>query len=233
MDPAEMERRFKAAIADLGLSADQAQALGAQLVQTEKAAAAQGVAYKSAADAPDTIVINSVTYKAAPPPPELPPAAPVAEAKADGDAVEDVVEAVDDGGEMGGPYVGDLTPDEFFAKLADLLAPVIKMQDMVKSIGDMTGELKSMYGGTATKEAGLAAELVTLKEQQRQLAEKIATIEGQQPAVVLPADVAEALKSAGPQTPPDPKAPQVPNDPNRPWAGWAAQTFPELYTPQS
>ena len=69
-----------------------------------------------------------------------------------------------------------------------------------------------------------------LKAQQTQLAARIAAIEGHQPAVVLPAEVEAALKSAGPQAPPaDPNAVVVPNDPSRPFAGLAAQTFPELY----
>ena len=47
MDMDEMERRFKAAITELGLSPAQASELGAQLTATEKAAAAQGIAFKS------------------------------------------------------------------------------------------------------------------------------------------------------------------------------------------
>ena len=60
---------------------------------------------------------------------------------------------------------------------------------------------------------------------------RIAQIEGRQPATILPADVAAALKSAGPATPPeaDPTKPQIPNDPNRPMAGLTAQIMPELY----
>ena len=233
MDVDEMERRFKAAISELGLDAQQAAALGQQLIASEKTAAERGVTFKSDAP-PDEITINGVVYtvKAQPAVAEKAPMPP-AEMEAAGateiddgaaDAAEDAMEA-----DAGGPYVGDMTPEEFFAKLADLLAPVIKMQDMVKSIGDMTGELKSMYGGVATKDDARAQELIALKAQLAALTATIAQIEGAQPATILPDEVAAALKSVGPAAPADPDALVIPNDPARPFAAIGAQTFPELY----
>lgn len=222
MDPEEMQRRFKAAITELGLNGEQASALGQQLVQTEKAAQAQGIAFK---EAPTEITINGVVYTVkAMPPVEEPPAE---EMKAD---IPLEVEAEVETPPMAeeepmGEYVGDMTPDEFFARMAETLAPVLRMQDMVKAMTDGIGELKSMGLGSTTKDA----ELATLKAQQQQLAAKIAQIEGMQPSTILPDDVAAALKSTGPEAPADPGAPHVPNDPNRPWAALGAHTFPELY----
>lgn len=237
MNALEMERRFKALISELGLDAAQAQGLADGLVQTEKAAAAQGVAFKSQDAAPEEITINGVVYtvKAAPPPPaEADPAAPpVAEAKApdvidDGDAPAD--EPLEETN-----YVGDMSVTDFEAMLGGMLqtalGPLVKSLDITGTMANHMNELKSMMGGYATKDDSRAQELATLKAQQAELASKIAAIEGAQPAVVLPDDVAAALKSAGPETPPeaDPNAVVVPNDPNRPLAALGARTFPELY----
>jgi hypothetical protein len=90
-----------------------------------------------------------------------------------------------------------------------------------------------MYGGVATKDDSRGEELATLKAQQLQLAAKIAELQGDQPAVVLPDDVAAALKSAGPQsptTPDDPALNEALNDPSRPFASIAARTMPQLYS---
>jgi colicin import membrane protein len=244
MDIDEMDRRFKAAIADLGLDATQAQALGAELIATEKAAQAQGIAFKSDAlnsavaaglsappAPPEEITIGGVVYtvKAAPP---IELDAPPVEAKADGDMIEEIAEELEPEAEMAGDYLGDMTWDEFAAKLADLLAPVLKMQDMVKAVSDMGGELKSMYGGVAQKDDTRAQELAALKSQYTDLATKIAQIEGNQPATILPNEVAAALKSGGPAQPTPPERPEVVAalaDPTRPFAGWGMQTYPELY----
>lgn len=243
MDIGEMEKRFKTAITDLGLSAEQATALGAQLVQTEKDATAQGIAFKSDAaprvaglhaesgsatgefmDAANEITINGVVYtvKAAPPPMDM----------AAVEDVEDVAVEEPAEDEMTGEYIGDMTWDEFAAKLSALLAPVLKMQDMVKNIGDMHGELKGMYGGVAQKDDARAAELITLKTQYADLVAKIAQIEGDQPSTILPDEVTAALKSAGPATPQKPEDPAnqaALSDPARPFAWLGMQTFPELY----
>jgi hypothetical protein len=243
MDMDEMERRFKAAITDLGLDKAQALALGAQLVATEKDAAAQGIAYKSEdappppppAEPPAEITIGGVVYTVKAAPTED---AVIAE-KAIGDvADESPMEDMAEGGieepeDIGGEdVIGNMTPAEFWAQLQQYLAPVLKMQDMVKSIGDMHSELKGMYGGVAQKDDARAAELTTLKAQLSELMQKIATIEGDQPSVVLPDEVEAALKSAGPATPTAPGRPEITdvvNDPNRPWAGWGMKTYPKLY----
>jgi hypothetical protein len=225
MDIGEMERRFKAAITDLGLDAEQASALGQQLVQTEKDATAQGIAFKS--DEYPDLEINGVVYKAFPPKAE---AAAEAEPPMEEEMVaEDAAEVVEEPGEeMAGDYLGDMSWDEFAAKLSELLAPVLKMQDMMKAMGDMHGELKTMYGGVAQKDDARAQELVTLKTALAELTQKIADIEGDQPATVLPDEVAEALKSAGPAKPEQPANPAL-TDPSRPLAWLGMQTFPELY----
>jgi len=125
-----------------------------------------------------------------------------------------------------------MSREEFSTFLAGLLAPVLKIQDMVKSMGDMHGELKSMYSGQSTKEAGVSAELATLKAEHQALAQKIAQIEGDQPSVILSADVAAALKSKGPAAPSkpdDPETIEAVNDPNRPFAALGLRTMPQLY----
>jgi len=244
----EMERRFKTAIADLGLDREQAQALGAQLVATVKTATEQRIALKSADAAPAAETPAATIYygpgnqpgiiqegqwvalKAASAPPML-------DAEDDpalgGDSgVDEEAEGeppLDDTAQMAGDYLGDMSWDEFAQKLGALLAPVLKMQDMVKSIGDAHAELKGMYGGVAQKDDARVQELASLKASLSELTTKIAQIEGDQPSVILSDDVAAALKSAGPQPPPDPNAPVVPDDPSRPFAAIAARTMPALY----
>ncbi len=245
MELDEMEKRFKTAIADLGLNAEQATALGAQLVQTEKDATAQGIAFKSdgqrpytgdvrsamgepqpvyvAADGTQGMIISGLftplALKAAPMPPmvEGSPEEEAAESPEEEAAEPDAMDAQPEG-----DYIGDMSVDDFKAMLAELLAPVLKMQDMVKAVGDMHGELKGMYGGVAQKDDASLAEVTA----------KIAQIEGDQPNTILPDEVAAALKSAGPAKPAKPENPAITtaiNDPARPFAWLGMQTFPELY----
>ena len=232
MDIAEMEKRFKAMYTELGLTPEQGAALGDQLVATEKAAAQQGIAYKDAEIEYPDIVVNGVTYKASPPPamaaPDAEDAAEAPETPGEAPDAEDLAEGPEDTGD----YIGDMSVDDFKAMLAELLAPVLKMQDMVKSIGDAHAELKGMYGGVATKDDARAQELIALKAQYADLAAKIATIEGDQPNTILPDEVAAALKSAGPAKPAVPENPaitQALNDPNRPLAWLGMSVMPELY----
>lgn len=249
----EMEKRFKTAISDLGLDAQQAAALGQQLVATEKTAAAQGIAFKSG-----EVPVTAITTDAMPgqrfksangeeyikSPSEVDPtgayyavkAAPPIEEMIEEQAddpieamAEDVIEPEE---EMAGDYIGDMSWDEFAAKLGELLAPVLKMQDMVKAMGDAHAELKTMYGGVAQKDDARAQEIATLKASLKDLTDKLAQIEGDQPATILPDEVAAALKSDGPtqaQEPDRAAITQAINDPTRPFAGWGIQTFPELY----
>lgn len=240
MDPTEMERRFKAAIQELGLNAEQAGALGAQLVATEKAASQQGIAFKSQ-DAPAEITLNGVVYAvkaAAPAEAEVlaadtaAPVPPVA-TKAPEDMPLD--DGMDDELEEEADVIGNLSVAEFETMIgtmiANALAPLVKTLDITGKMSGHMDELKSMMSGYSTKDDSRSVELTALKAQQTELAQRIAAIEGHQPAVILPTEVEAALKSAGPQTPPpaDPNAVVVPNDPNRPFAGLAAVTFPDLY----
>jgi len=248
MELAEMERRFKAMYQELGLTPEQGLELGQQLLATEKAASTQQIAFKSADAAPAAETPAATIYygpgnqpgiiqegqwvalKAASAPPML-------DAEDDpalgGDSgVDEEAEGeppIDDTAQMAGDYLGDMSWDEFAQKLGALLAPVLKMQDMVKSIGDAHAELKGMYGGVAQKDDARVQELASLKASLSELTTKIAQIEGDQPSVILADDVAAALKSTGPQAPPDPNAPVVPDDPSRPFAAIAARTMPALY----
>jgi hypothetical protein len=264
MDIAEMEKRFKAMYTELGLTPEQGAALGDQLVATEKAATAQGIAYKDgaqpytgdvrsamgesqpvyvAADGTQGMIVNgmfsALTLKAFPP---KAAAAPAAGGMMD--AEDDPAQGGDSGvdeaaegeppidGQDTGDFIGDMSVDDFKALLSELLAPVLKMQDMVKSIGDAHAELKGMYGGVATKDDARNQELIALKAQYAELATKIATIEGDQPAMILPDEVAEALKSAGPSaaaTPESAAKQAALDDPARPFAWLGMATFPELY----
>lgn len=234
MDIAEMEKRFKAMYTELGLSPEQAAQFGQQLVATEKAATAQGIAYKDAEVEYPDVVINGVTYKAAPPMADT-AKPPMAEMKAPMGMMPDAETPAEDtaeggmeepGEDAGGEYVGDMSPAEFQQLLTDALAPLIKALDISGKMAGQIDELKSMLGGVATKDAG---ELTALKAQYAELAQKIAQIEGDQPATVLPDEVAQALKSAGPEQAKEPAKPQIESTPDRPWRGWAALTFPELY----
>lgn len=231
MDQVEVQRRLKAMGDELGLSGDQLSQFAAAIAQTDKAAEQQGIAYKSATvyTGPDGTpgIIQAGQWVA------LKAASPEPEAKAD-PPVEMEVETEAEPMEEEGQYIGDMTPAEFWAQLQQYLAPVLKVQELHKAVGDAIGEMKSMLGGYATKEAGQAAEIAQIKaalEQVPALAARLKALEGDQPLVSAPAEIEAALKSAGPQAPVDPGAVQVPNDPARPMAGIAARLVPELYTP--
>ena len=166
-------------------------------------------------------------YKAFPAKVAAPPMEAMApdEESPEEDMAEGGIEEPGEEREAEGDYIGDMGVEDFKAMLAELLAPVLKMQDMMKAMGDMHGELKTMYGGVAQKDAGTQAEIASLKA-------RLAQIEGDQPSTVLPDEVAEALKSAGPAKPATPEHPATAaaiNDPTRPLAWLGMQTFPELY----
>lgn len=223
MDANEYERRMKAFAADMnskGVPPEVAGAVVAGMEQADKSAQAQGVAYK--ADDPWQAV--TAALKAAMAPASM-------EEAADTEMGDALVEQPDEGDmpEDGGEYIGDMSPMAFKAMMGELLAPVLKVQDMVKAMTDMHGELKGMMGGAATKSTTDTAEIATLKAAIADATKRLALLEGDQPAVVTNADVEAALKGA-PQAPPDPNAPIVPkDDPSRPYAEIAARTFPNLY----
>jgi hypothetical protein len=181
MDISEVERRFKAAITELGLDANQAAALGQQLVAADKAAQAAGIAFKSQ-DAPEPTVYTGpdgapgiiqdgrfVALKAAVPPP--PPEAPAA-TKAPGDEMgeDPVTEDSPEDLAQDADYLGDMTVADFEAMLQQALAPLIKGLDIAGKLGGHVEELKGMMSGVATKEAGLASEVAALKTQVAELA---------------------------------------------------------------
>ena len=228
MDQATYDQRVKAYLADMrekGVPPEAAASALAGMEQADKSAQAQGVAYKS----DDLWQAVLAALKAA-----VAPAAPPMDAEDDpamgGDSgVDEAAEGdqVDDG-EDGGEYVGDMSPVAFKEMMGEVLAPVLKMQDMLKAMSDMHGELKGMMGSATKSTNGNAAEIASLKATVADATKRLATLEGDQPAVVSNADVEAALKGA-PQAPPDPNAPIVPDDPSRPYAAVAARTFPNLY----
>lgn len=245
MEPDEMERRFKAAIAQLQLPPDQAAALSAGLIQADKSAQQQGIAYKSD-DNGQTITINGVTYKAEAPAYEAPPDVvingvtykampPFLADKIEGEEKADFGEGEEVGEEIGEADMG-MDDAQLVAAIAD--AVVAKIAPM---FGDMKmSELKAMLSGVATKDDSRAQEIAALKAAQTQLEQRIAQLSGDQPAAPLPADVEAALKSTGPTTPnaaPTPAnavqsiamqtLPQLYQaDPSGAWAGWQPTVVP-------
>lgn len=260
MDDATYKARVDAFLKDMnskGVPEQVAAGALAGMQQADKSAEQQGIAYKSGtrtADLHSGAVVSyddgdvladpwqavvmalktamGVEEKAAPPPMD----AEDDPALGGDSGVDEAAEGeppIADTGDGGGDYLGDMTPDDFRAMMAELLAPVLKMQEMVKSIGDMHGELKGMYGGATTKDDARAAEIATLKAahdalvaETTTLATKLAQLMGDQPSVTAPADLEAALKSSGPQSPPDPNAPPAPENAIQAIAMGSA---PELY----
>jgi len=236
MNADEVTRRLKAMQETLGLTPDQLVAVAGDIATAEKSATDQQIAYKStdaplvyaAPDGTPGLIVEGrfVALKAAAP---VPPMDTEDDPALGGDSgVDEAAEGEPplDASAGDGQYIGDMSPDEFKALLAEVLAPVLKVQDMLKQMGDMHGELKGMMGGVATKDNARAAEIAALKEQ-------LAALEGDLPAQQAPpsnadGDIAAALKGAPRETPVE-GAPVVPNDPSRPLAAVAAQTFPALY----
>ena len=240
MDPDVYEQRVKTFLAfarDNGIPPETAASSLTQMERSDKDAARRGIAFKSsdaqpvytAPDGTQGIIQDGqfVTLKAAPPP--MADEAVVEETKAPGDMPMELDAEIEPEPEMDADVIGNLPVEDFFARLDERLAPVLRLQEMVKSIGDTHAELKTMYGGAATKDDSRAQELAALKSQLATIQAQIAQISGDQPALVLTDEVAAALKSAGPEAPAQPDTVVIPNDPNRPFAGLAAQTFPQLY----
>jgi hypothetical protein len=237
MNQDEYNRRVAVFLADMagkGVAPEVAGGVIAQQQAAEKDADEQRIAYKSE-DAlpspPEELTINGIVYalKAAPSPPEE---APAVETQADGMMAGNGMDmASEPEGDEGGNYVGDMSPEEFSALLTQAFTTALQpLAGLLEIEKKMAAHVDSVMGGYKTKDDARATELAALKTQQQQLADKIAAIEGDQPAVVLPDDVAAALKSAGPQTPPDlSQLPQIPEGPGREWAGLAARMLPELY----
>lgn len=223
MDQQTYEARVKAFMADMnakGVPPEVAAQSLASMEQADKSATQQGIAFKSEDAPPDPWAAVVAALKAA--------VAPVVEAEKApmmGDAespMEDMAEPGEAPGE--GDYVGDMAQDAFFTKCYDtcLKACQDAMAPMMKTYADMKlSEFKDLLSSVATKDAGTIARIA-------QLETELATLKGDQPAVVE-SEALAALKSKGPQAPPDASAPQIPDDPNRPLAGLGAQLLPHLY----
>lgn len=223
MDQQTYEQRMKAFAADMnakGVPPEVAGAVVAGMEQADKSATEQGIAFKS--DDPWAAVIAALKAAVAPSEKAMTPASMEQAGATEMD--DGMEEAADEGDaaadDTGGEYIGDMSPDEFKALLTEVLAPVLRMQDMHKAMTDGLGEMKAMMGGYATKDAGTAAEVAALKA-------RLAELEGNKPAVVNQADIEAALNGA-PQAPPDPNAPHLPADAT-PVQRLAAQTMPALY----
>lgn len=226
MDQATYEARVKAYLADMqskGVPPEVAAQSLASMEQADKSAQQQGIAFKSDDAPPDpwAAVVAALKAAVAPPAVEAEKAPPM---MADAETPEETAaEPGEEPGESdGGDYIGDMPASDFWAQLTQVIqsaiAPALKMDDMHKKMGDMLGELKSMY---TTKDAGTQARIA-------QVEAELATLKGDQPAVVENEALA-ALKSKGPQAPPSADTPQIPDDPNRPLAGLAAGLMPQLY----
>ena len=227
MDATEQARRFNAAVEQLGLTPDQAQALASGLTKTDKSAETtidpttgkMGVAYKDDPWAAVAMAIKAamMPMEKAPPPmdasaPPDPNAPPELEAGADDEAAEET------------EYIGDMSVSDFEMLLTQALQAAIQSfgSDISTRMAAMDEAVKGMGYARTKAESTAQAEIAVLKA-------RLAELEGGKPAVVNPEDVEAALKGA-PAAPPDPTKPVVPNDPNRPFAAAAAATFPQLYT---
>lgn len=185
-----------AALKTLGFSDDDIASLQSQAEATEKAATDQGVAYKSVADVPETMVVNGVTYKATLPPEEdmsytvppeiivngvtykaFPPKAdePVVETAAiDGVPIEE--EVVDDPNGLT-LSAGDLAAIGEAIQAA--VATIMGGLDLEKKVAShVQGFLAPMQQAQTTKDAEQAA----LRESLSALGQQVADLTGSAPA---------------------------------------------------
>lgn len=233
MDPNETERRFKAAIAQLQLSPEQAETLAAGLVAADKSAQAQGIAFKSddapviyqLADGTQGIIqdnrfvaLKSVAEKA-----DMAPASMVeaGDTEVDDGMAEEAAE-----GDADGEYVGDMAPADFRTLLIDAFQEAI--QSFGSGISSKLAEFDEAVKGMGYARTKAEQDASATNARIAELSAELARLKGDVPAVVSQADIAAALKGA-PSAPPDPAQPQIPDDPNRPLAALAARTMPALY----
>ena len=171
-----------------GLAPDMIASLLDGVEQTEKTATQAGVRFKEHAPA-DEIVINGITYTVKAPAMAADEAEPEAEAKADDEtlleeAMDDSADAEHDDAEMDQELI-DMNLDQFRkeigsiidAKLAPIIAQLKMTEKMEKMIGGLSEEMKTMFGGTATK---TTSEITTIKTTIDQLQAKLAELEGTQ-----------------------------------------------------
>lgn len=231
MDPNEMERRFKAAIEQLRLSPDQAEVLAAGLVQADKSAQAQGIAFKSD-DAPQVFTAPDgtpgiiqdgrfVALKAGMAPASMEQAGAIELADA---ASEELADGVDNEAAEEADYIGDMSVADFEALLARAFQSAIQQfgSDITTHMGALDEAVKGMGYARTKAEQVQQTEIAALKA-------RLAELEGNRPAVTLPAEVEAALKSGGPQAPPAPGQAQIPADAPV-LQQIAARTMPQLYT---
>jgi len=167
-------------------------------------------------------VIDGITYKAVPP--------EFLDQQAADKAIGDPV--ADDGTGDGMDYGGDGMDEQAFIKAIAVAAAQETVAQLMPQIAPMFGdmklsEFKTLMSGMATKDASRATEIAALKAQLDTITAKLTQLTGDQPAVIVPADVEAALKGA-PAAPPDPNAPQIPADAT-PLQHLAARTMPQLY----
>ena len=186
-----------AALPPLGSSDADSTGLQSTAAATEKDATDQGVAYKAdeadepTVDLPD-LIINGVTYKAAPPMIEGSPEEEAAETPEEEAGEPD---AQDTGGLTLSPEDISAIGDAVAQALQAALGPLVSTMDLTNKIGSHMDELKSMMGGYQTKkDAGdaekaeqimaLQTSLKAAETQQTAIKAQLDELLGLQPAVI-------------------------------------------------
>lgn len=234
MDPQEYERRMKAYAADMqskGVPPEVAGAVIASMQQADKSAQAQGIAFKSD-DAPQVFTASDgtpgiiqdgrfVALKAGMAPASMEQAGATEMADA---ASEELADGADNEAVEEADYIGDMSVADFEALLARAFQSAIQQfgSDITTHMGALDEAVKGMGYARTKAEQVQQTEIAALKA-------RLAELEGNKPAVTLPADVEAALKSNGPQSAPAPGQPQIPADATT-LQQIAARTMPQLYT---
>lgn len=168
-----------AALKQLGFSDSDITALQAQASATEKAADAEGVAYKAEEPLPD-LVINGITYKAFPPKQDEEEEAVAAVIEED--AAMPMEEAVEEVAEAAAPAIDLNAIRQVIAEvvnegLANAVAQIMGGLDLEKKVAGHVQGLLAPYQKTKD------AELAELKEQVTATQGKVAELAGDAPAV--------------------------------------------------
>lgn len=242
MDDATYKARVEAFLKDMnakGVPEQVAAGALAGMQQADKSAEQQGIAFKSDQShvelvAPGTLVYTApdgtqglivdgrfIALKSAEPTTKADmPAAEMVEAGAteleDGET-EEAAEAAE--------YVGDMAPGAFRALLIDAFSEAITQfgSGISGKMSEMDDALKAMGYARMKSEQDAKSTAVEVA----QLKARLAQLEGDQPAIVDPSDIAAALKGA-PQPPPDPTATPIPEGAT-PVQALAMRTMPALY----
>jgi hypothetical protein len=236
MDQQTYDARVKTFLTDMndkGVPPEVAAGALAGMEQADKSAQQQGIAYKSDAPADPWVAVMAALKAAVAPPQAAPAVAEKAPPPPDQAAAPAATDT--EAGPEGSPedetqdeseYIGDMSVADFEQLLMDTFQQAIQQfgSAITTSMGALDEAVKGM-GYARTKSEG---EIADLKKQAANLATRLNALEGDQPVIGLK-DVADALGSDGPQSPPSTDGPVVPNDPSRPFAGWAVKAFPGLY----